>query len=467
MIAKRIPKWSQDEPQTIEAKTKPLFAVRLAVVLAALVVTAVGILPQAHGAPSLQKAEAVRSTAQAAPQAAAQAQDRMDIGQLRTRLYAISQMIQTGRLDEAEQGIDILRTEAGRAPLINGMEAFLLYRRHDFPAARILVEGALKSTEPPTWWHVLDAMCMFAMGDETLAKDTLTKTQTEDPRGTGESLISMGAAALHDFTQTPSVEGALTLAFLDRTLGSRRTELNVLDSALKKFPSDTRLIVARLNLLSDAATDPKVVLAETDKAVAQAPDSDTVQATAGALFARMGSFDKALPVLRKAVQLNPKNHAARLDLASALQHEKKNSEALQEFEVVLSGTPPASQDTLVQAYAGAGSVLTDLKRWKEADDSLQKGLALAPESSVLLNNLAWLYATADPPVRDPQKAIEFGTKAATLTRNRQPGILDTLAEAYFAAGNRDKAVEFERRALQLAPGREELKQHLAKYEGAK
>ena len=35
----------------------------------------------------------------------AQAKPRMEVSDLRTRLYAISQMIQTGRLAEAEQGI--------------------------------------------------------------------------------------------------------------------------------------------------------------------------------------------------------------------------------------------------------------------------------------------------------------------------------------------------------------------------
>jgi tetratricopeptide (TPR) repeat protein len=392
---------------------------------------------------------------------------RMDTGELRTRLFAISQMVQTSRLDEAEQAIDLLRAEAGNDPLIDGMEAFVIYRRHDFAAARSLVEKALKTPDPPTWWHTLDAMCMYAMGDTVAAKDTMTKSQAEDPRGTSDAILSMAAAALHDFDQTPSVEGALTLAFLDRTAGSRRPELNVLDRALKKYPTDARLIVARLRLLGDFATDPKVIVAETDKAVAAAPESDEVQAVAGELYDKEGAFDRALPVLRKAVQLNPKNFLAHLELGNALQHEKKSQDALPEFEAVLSATPPAPPSLQALACAGLGSSLTELKRWKEAEEALQKGLALAPESSVLLNDLAWLYATAEAPVRNPDKGVELGTKAAAITRNRQPTILDTLAEAYFAAGNRDKAVETERRAILLAPERTDLQEHLKKYEAAK
>jgi tetratricopeptide (TPR) repeat protein len=404
---------------------------------------------------------------QTKPDAAQDKPPRMETGELRTRLFAISMMVQTSRLDEAEQAIDLLRAEAGSDPLIDGMEAFLIYRRHDFAAARNLVEKALKTPDPPTWWHTLDAMCMYAMGDTVAAKDTMTKSQAEDPRGTSDSIMSMAAAALHDFDQTPSVEGALTLAFLNRTAGSRRPELNVLDRALKKYPTDARLIVARLHFMGDFATDPKAIVEETDKAVAAAPESDEVQTVAGELYDKEGAFAKALPVLRKAVQLNPKNFTAHLELGNALQHEKNNQDALPEFESVISATPPAPTALRALAYAGLGSSLAELKRWKEAEEALQKGMALAPESSILLNDLAWLYATAEAPVRNPEKGVELGTKAAAITRNRQPTILDTLAEAYFAAGNKEKAVETERRALLLAPERADLQEHLKKYESSK
>ena len=429
------------------------------IALLALLLMSVVCLAQESSKPKPESAQAKPESIQDKP--------RMETGELRTRLYAISQMVQTGRLDEAEQGIDLLRNEAGSDALIDGMEAFLMYRRHDFPGARATVEKALKTTKPPTWWYVLDAMSMFAMGDETAAKDTLTKSTTEDPRGTSDGLVSMVAAALHDFQQTPSVEGAMTLAFLDRTMGSRRAELNVLDQALKKFPNDPRLIVSRMNLLGDAATDPKVVIAELDKAVAAAPTNDVVQCVAGELYDKLGAFDKGLVALQKAVQLNAQNYPAHLELGNALEHEKKYTDALPQFEAIISATPPVPSSMLALANAGLGATLTELKRWKEGEDALQKALTLAPESSVVLNNIAWLYAVADAPVRNPEKAVELATKAATITRSRQPTVLDTLAEAYFAAGNRDKAVETEKRAILLAPSRADLQDHLKKYQEAK
>lgn len=221
-------------------------------------------------------------------------------------------------------------------------------------------------------------------------------------------------------------------------------------------------MVARLNLLDEAATDPSVVLIEADKAAGDAPESSAVQAAAGSLFVRRGAFEKGIPALRKAVQLNPRLYAARLELAGALQHEKKMAEAIQEFEALLAVSPPS--DVQVLGYVGLGGLLTEAKRWKEAEAALQKGIAIAPDSAILLNNLAWLYVTSDDAaIHNPQKGVQLATKAVELTHQRSASLLDTLAEAYFASGDRDKAVEYGRKALALSPTKEEFKQHLAKY----
>ena len=69
------------------------------------------------------------------------------------------------------------------------------------------------------------------------------------------------------------------------------------------------------------------------------------------------------------------------------------------------------------------------------------------------NNLGWLYATAkDPRFRDPAQAVECALKAVALTDEKDPGDLDTLAEAYFVSGERGKAVETIRKAIALEPG---------------
>jgi cytochrome c-type biogenesis protein CcmH/NrfG len=79
----------------------------------------------------------------------------------------------------------------------------------------------------------------------------------------------------------------------------------------------------------------------------------------------------------------------------------------------------------------------------------EASLKLNPENPQVLNNLAWLYATAeDPHFRNPARALDLAKAAAGLLE--EPHILDTLAECYFVNGQYAKAFETAQRALRLA-----------------
>ena len=65
----------------------------------------------------------------------------------------------------------------------------------------------------------------------------------------------------------------------------------------------------------------------------------------------------------------------------------------------------------------------------------------------MLNNLAWLYLTAqDRQVRNLEKGMELALKSVEL--NPTIDSLDTLAEAYFQSGDRIKALETIHKAAQ-------------------
>jgi TPR repeat protein len=85
-----------------------------------------------------------------------------------------------------------------------------------------------------------------------------------------------------------------------------------------------------------------------------------------------------------------------------------------------------------------------------------------------LNNLAWLYATSEnPKIRNPQLAVEYALKAVAGD-SEDSGNQDTLAAAYYANGQYEKAVESERQAIALASPHQKAKFEatLAKYERA-
>jgi spermidine synthase len=70
---------------------------------------------------------------------------------------------------------------------------------------------------------------------------------------------------------------------------------------------------------------------------------------------------------------------------------------------------------------------------------VREALRLSPKNVEAANNLAWLLATShDSSLREPDEAIRVIEGIAL--ESQHPGLLDTLAAAYAAAGRFDAAV---------------------------
>jgi TPR repeat protein len=83
-----------------------------------------------------------------------------------------------------------------------------------------------------------------------------------------------------------------------------------------------------------------------------------------------------------------------------------------------------------------------------------------------MNNLAFLLATAtDPKLRNAAEAVSFAKKAVEA-EPENANSLDTLAAAYFAAGQLGQAVETEQRAVTLEPNDPSYKTALGKFQAA-
>jgi thiol-disulfide isomerase/thioredoxin len=90
-----------------------------------------------------------------------------------------------------------------------------------------------------------------------------------------------------------------------------------------------------------------------------------------------------------------------------------------------------------------------------------------------LNELAWLVV--DPEVVDKKKpdaklvkvALAAAIKAVELTKHQDTSLLDTLANAHFANGEVDKAIEIQEKAIKMKPDDDELREHLVTFKRAK
>ena len=69
-----------------------------------------------------------------------------------------------------------------------------------------------------------------------------------------------------------------------------------------------------------------------------------------------------------------------------------------------------------------------------------------------MNNLAWLLATCpNPDLRDGQRAMQLAQRACELTEWKEHNLLDTLAAAYAQLGEFDRAIDYQTKAIELAP----------------
>ena len=104
-----------------------------------------------------------------------------------------------------------------------------------------------------------------------------------------------------------------------------------------------------------------------------------------------------------------------------------------------------------EAQSNLGLALRALGQRDEALRHFQEALRLRPDWPVPMNEIAWILAThPDDRFRKPGEAVRLAEAAADRTARRQPVILDTLAAAYAAAGDFDRAMATAQEATALA-----------------
>jgi len=105
----------------------------------------------------------------------------------------------------------------------------------------------------------------------------------------------------------------------------------------------------------------------------------------------------------------------------------------------------------VALLQGLAMFYHETEKYPEAKAAYERILELDNMHATSMNNLAWLLVTApDKNLKDPGRALILAEKAVGLERS--PAFLDTLAEAYWANGFKEKAIETTNDAISLERG---------------
>ena len=164
------------------------------------------------------------------------------------------------------------------------------------------------------------------------------------------------------------------------------------------------------------------------------------------VLAAQGKTDQAINIYRQILHNHPEYGAAHFYLAVILQSQGDIDRAINHFQSALAGNPRHAP-TLY--YLG---VLFKTKgRLDQAVTYFKQALQINGDWPAALNTTAWILAThTDPKLSDPDTAIRFARRAAELTKQNDPLIIDTLAAAYAAAGQFEQAVQTAQIAIALA-----------------
>lgn len=322
-------------------------------------------------------------------------------------------------------GIKAAPTEA--APRLQLIE--LLLQKKQFKDALAVAQEALASL--PNDPGVLDAMGRAQMlaGDTQQAISTFRKLAAVDNR---------------------SARPQLRIADLMKATGNREGAVAALRRALELEPNND---VAQARLMDMLITDgkPKDALELARSMQQRTPTAASGYLLEGAIHRRVKALDAAIEAYRNGIA----KAATKSDLAIALHKALLAGGRLPEAERFgLGWVKDHPSDVLFEYHLATVSIQRN--QLDRAETLLTHVLTQLPNHPMAMNNLAWVLASRGKP-----GAVAYAQKAVDLLPNR-PELLDTLALALAADQQLPKALEMQKKAIEIAPGELGLRLNLAR-----
>jgi len=165
--------------------------------------------------------------------------------------------------------------------------------------------------------------------------------------------------------------------------------------------------------------------------------------------------------IQKAIELDPDNGAAHINLGHLLEVTGKRQEAIEQLTLGMQIAPKNADGHNIY-----GVILAREGKLDEAIAELQKAVTLAPGSAESRYNLGRAFAASS---RFAEALPQFEA-ASKITGYGEPAILQMLAAMYSETGNYQQAVTVAQQALDLAEKKQngdlanELRGNLSRYQ---
>lgn len=116
-------------------------------------------------------------------------------------------------------------------------------------------------------------------------------------------------------------------------------------------------------------------------------------------------------------------------------------------------------DFFLPAVRAAGLEVEHDAWYRKSSNYLREVIVMYPDADNLRNTAAWFASRANRDLDQAEKDI----KAAISLNAKQAAYLDTMAEIQFAKGDRAKAIEWSNRAMEHAPGDEQIRKQAERF----
>lgn len=208
------------------------------------------------------------------------------------------------------------------------------------------------------------------------------------------------------------------------------------------------------------------VISTMEQQLQKTPDDFDLLVSVGTKQAEAGNVDQADEVLKRAMAQDPKNEHGKypeilLALGDVNYGAGRYPEAKKWLEQLAKDFPNSEEYTTGMSRLAA----TEYKMGNQ-DAAVATYWAITKDHMddyKALNGFAWFCSQRKIGL---DKALPVALRAAELSK-RDPGILDTLAEIYYARGDFDKAIKVETEAAAHDPSDTYFKDQIEKYRKAK
>jgi tetratricopeptide (TPR) repeat protein len=264
---------------------------------------------------------------------------------------------------------------------------------------------------------------------------------------------ALAAAAVDLVLLTENVPGLVVAHAQLGELELRRHNLaasrTAFDRALQLAPSSLEALRGKV-ALDVIEKHPERALALVEQRLESSANDPALLMLMASLHQTTGNRAGLESALLQVVQIDPSNQEAFLALAKLYIEQKRLDQALAQFQKLANGPAAAGPQTML------GLIFEAQNKPAEARAAYERALAIADDSAVAANNLAWLYAQTGESL---DSALQYA-QTATRLQPDSPAFHDTLGWVYLKKGLPESALQSFRVSVDAVPDDPQYRYHL-------